>query len=69
MSAAAVIIIITPRPARMVNGVMDEQTTDHRKISVSGLYADPTNGEVAAALQEALDTFAELDPDEAWSGS
>lgn len=73
MSAAAVIIIISPRPNRAVAPDEEESLSTlgvrDRVITIDGLYADPTNGEVAQSLQEALSTLAELNPDDPWSGS
>lgn len=72
MAGGPVIIIISPHPNRAV--APEEQgcpgrTIEHRVVTINGLYADPTNGEVAQSLQEALSTLAELNPDDPWSGS
>lgn len=73
MAGGPVIIIIGPHPNRVVSPEEEQSppstTLENRIISIKGLYADPTNGEVMDALQEAMDTMANTDPDDPWTGS
>lgn len=66
MSAGAVIIIIGPRPNRVVGNIEYAGSTDNVVISISGLLEDATNGEVAGSLADALATLDGANPSERW---